>query len=169
MTVASVARRFCACQSFARMIIIPWAAGPACALLGAVLTLSGCASSSASCDMNNLSVEPAPPVITVVNASTHQPICDATVIATCTFFDAGMPLITPASFEPDASTSDCAYGVPEQAADGGVVSTLPLVYSCMLQVSKSGFASVTVPKVAPSGGGCTAGQSQIVQVQLHPD
>jgi hypothetical protein len=120
------------------------------------------------CDYDNISAPPTPPTITVVNASTGQAICDATVLATCTYFDAGFPLITMPSTA-DASSSDCEYGVTELWADGGLLSVEPLEYSCTLQVSKTGFQTTVVPNVAPQGGGrCTRSPSELVEIKLQP-
>jgi hypothetical protein len=132
----------------------------------AALVQSGCSSRSA-CGEDNLSYGAAPPVITVVNAATGQPICDATVLAACAGFDAGMPLVTfPAG---DGGADDCSYGVVQLAADGGLYAVAPLAYTCSLEVSKSGFASMTVPNVGPQGGGCTPATPQVVTVKLPPN
>ncbi len=120
------------------------------------------------CDVNNLSVPEAPPIITVVNAATGQSICDATILATCLYRDAGIPLVT--DVPPDASGAACQYGVAQYWADGSLEAAVPLMeLDCTLHVSKQGFASVAVPNVSPQGDGCTAGTSQHVNVELQPN
>jgi hypothetical protein len=121
------------------------------------------------CPNNNVPPRETAPVITVMNAVTGERICDATIV--CRFSveptepgsiaaqheaalcavdrfscpDASTPLITP----PDASTSDCQYGIPSVDVDGSVDRVDPLTGSCTLFVSKPGFQSVTVPNVGP--------------------
>jgi hypothetical protein len=141
------------------------------------------------CTENNVSTPVTPPIITVTNAATGQPICDAGVVAhssagplltsndrvACseTLFwcpDASIPLVT---FAPSDAAS-CPYGVAVFGADGGLqgiesVSGPPSI----LEVSFPGFRSATVPNVGGRAGDCTsAGQSpspQIVTVALQPD
>jgi hypothetical protein len=130
-------------------------------------TLPGCSQLDA-CASDNISHGPTDPIITVVNASTGQPICDATVIASCDGDDGGMSLTAPPEFALDGSPQGCEYEVRYPDADGGV-SYHRLEFTCSLEVSKTGFHSQTVPNVTPNGGGCTAGTQQVVQVKLQPN
>jgi len=141
------------------------------------------------CTENNVAPPIVSPVITVFNASTGQPICDATVIAQSTagplvspnlvqacastpFWcpDASVPLVAIA--QPDASPTSCPYGVPlVTGADGGVeriggVAGPP----CILHVSKTGFRNATVGNVGATANGCTGSdRPQTVMVALQPD
>jgi hypothetical protein len=121
-----------------------------------------------ACDLSSSSAPQAPPIITIVNAATGQSICDANVVATCLYRDAGIPLATVVL--PDASAAGCPYGVARYWADGGLSRTEPLmeVY-CTLHVAELGFASAVVPNVSLQGDGCTPGTSQVVTIQLQPN
>jgi hypothetical protein len=119
-------------------------------------------------------IEFIPPVLTVVNAATGSPICDPTFAIDSS--DAGAS---------DVAAVDCSGGTPyggcpAPPSDGGVA---PCQYALLglsgqfglgtssftIDVSKSGFQSVTVPDVVTGVGGCVAFQAASqVTVKLTP-
>jgi hypothetical protein len=139
------------------------------------------------CTEDNVSPPVTPPIITVTNAATGQPICDAGVVA----HSGAGPLLTSndraACSEtlfwcPDASISlvafaasdaaSCPYVVGGFGADGGLqgfgsFSGPPST----LEVSFPGFRSVTIPNVDGRVGSCTgmSAPPQVLTVALQRD
>lgn len=97
------------------------------------------------------SFEIIPPTLTVVDAKTHQSICDATV--TGNERGALTSFVTAAA--PGASPSGCEYGPAQLDADGGVrgVSSISDSYA-VITVQKAGYQSTEVDNVAPQTWGC---------------
>ena len=79
------------------------------------------------------------PVITVTDAATGQPVCDATVVAQCG--DAGATLVAfgPDGYVVDANVPGCQYGPGLQATCSGAAT---------ISISKTGYKSATVSNVA---------------------
>jgi hypothetical protein len=103
------------------------------------------------------------PVITITNADSGQPICDATVVAQCG--DAGATLVAfgPNGYEVDATVPGCQYGVGLLNACDGAAT---------IQISKAGYRSVSVPNVATRFSAHCPGpipDPQRVSVALEPD
>jgi hypothetical protein len=111
----------------------PWARNAiACVNAIAIATHTGC-STPATCG----AIVSVLPVITVADAATGQPICDALVTASCS--DGGLTLAPfgPNGYEVDATVPGCKYGPGLQnGCDKATIS-----------VSKSGYETVTVPDV----------------------
>jgi hypothetical protein len=139
------------------------------------------------CTENNVSNPVTPPIITVTNAATGQPLCDAGVVARSSagalvtpndrvfcseslFWcpDASIPLVTLAATD----AASCPYGVGVFGADGGLQGIESVVGPpSTLEVSFPGFRSATVPNVGGRAGDCT-GMSPpppIITVALQPD
>ncbi len=114
----------------------------------------------AGCDDKCSGSTPIPVILTVSNAATGQPICDATVILTGPLgapstADAGALLV---EFVQDGGGSEqCAYGVAERFANGAIreVSPLETEGNYQLTVSKVGFTSITQSLTVGFYGGCS--------------
>jgi len=103
-----------------------------------VIVHPGCSATSASeSPVQCGAIALALPSITITDAATAQPICDAMVTARCG--DAGTELVAfgPNGYKVDAAVAGCQYGPGLQ----GICEV------ATIEISKPGYKTVTVPDV----------------------
>jgi hypothetical protein len=101
------------------------------------------------------------PIITITDAATGQPICDATVTAQCG--DAMDTLVAygPDDYPTDASIQGCHYGPGLQFGCESAVS-----------IAKAGYQTISVPNVEVRNSRSCPGpvpEAQQVSVSLKPE
>jgi hypothetical protein len=138
-----------------------WATPSLASVVGGLLIslFAACSSSSDGTTCGSTTV--IPPTVTVTDATTAAPICDANVAVTegpganGTSLD-GAP-------DPDLNQANCRY----------VGSRLTTPGTHTLQVSKTGYQTVTVPNVVTYSHSCGDSsplpEAQAVNVSLTPD
>lgn len=123
-------------MGFSRSSVLIWVVG-----IGMMACTISSSTSTDSMQTECGAIAKIPPVITLTDSATEEPICDATVVAECTDVDAGARLLAygPSGRAVDASIAGCSYG-----------AGLLQVHACYVftvSISKPGYQSATLPNV----------------------